>query len=1021
MPTSQHPNGLVEINPDDETYFSRFPKTFYRQDPAPLGIRGHPVKGTAKRREIDTNESEGPLSLPFDNTLQSTLEACRPDPNYPIREPSDAIITPLMPFQKQALAWMLSKETCVDEDRGLLLPQWFPLRSRKSVGGTSPAPRAKRAKLSVNENQQAVEANGVEVVEARPTSFYFDMTTGMTTKKRYECRDIEAGGCLCDTMGLGKSIVVLAAIATNPWTPDQLDRSRSAELISKLRSSNNKPFTTPATLLIVPTALVEQWLDETRKHWRSPSNRDVVRWRRGRTLPWSAKEDRARIRRKAREILCNADIVIATYEDLRWELQESKKSSKHSDVRAISPLLEVKWHRIILDEAQMVSTSNGHAAEMVNSLWRSIGWIVTSTPFSRSLEDLFGLYTFLDSDLASKKVFQEVLANPFRQGDPEAIRRVRRALPKIMWRHDRRHVEEQLNLPPNTTIDLELEMTGLERAIYEREYKHIQAQYTHQLVRGRSSIDQTGFWSLRQLISHPQLSQSLGYGAGSKRATFEQLFDRLLTKSNAELHSRRMEVVSLILTLAYGHHARQEEKKKRMWKGGPAIWSQREVEKNLREARTVCSQIIDAQQEQGRSKASNGTKTTGDDDEYDAGKLSSIMRPQEALYWCDSLLGEEPEHMPKLDPERMTKLFFDKEVVEGAKIDREDTRYHPMTREDVGEDEEIDSEAEAMAASMSRARSKSRTKARANEPSGSTSNARGTEGEFVPTIIKQRLRGGKVRKDLEEKFWHLVPKTKLETSLSQLTAAKQLLAKAEREHLYLRNRMQDEIGHHDQKHPEGETVGEGEDEAEQTGRSCIVCMDAILVPGMLPCLHSACYECLVQCWRSARENGYDSILDRGMGGDQSEFAKKARCPFCRAPFSRSDITEVIAVAPSNTDGSNDVDDDAAGFGSKISGLVRDIRKRREEDPRVKIVVFSMFKKYLSFVSEALLGLSKPIVSVAFSGLPELQANALAQFRDDDGIVVMLVPMRQSEGAAGLTLTMASVAYFLEPSLDVSCF
>lgn len=1021
-----HPRGLVEINPDDPTYFSRFPATFHPMDNVTLGVHSL-FKGKARQQGNGAFLGESSQSQPTDNSLQGALEACRPPSDHSMKEPNEAIITPLMPFQKQTLAWMLHKETCVDEDRGLVLPQWIPFRLRKGAANaaTNAETRNKRAKVS--NSDETSDSNRTEVDGLDQSScFYFDMTTGMTTKKRFECRNSEAGGCLCSDMGLGKSIVVLATIATNPWTSERLDHSRSAEIIAKIAKTDEKPLSTPATLIIVPATLVEQWLDETRKHWRSLKSNGVVRWRRGHTINWTAKDDRARIRERVREILCSgAEIVFATYEDLRWELSESKKSSKRGERAAISPLLEVKWHRIVLDEAQMVSTSNGHAAEMVNSLWRSIGWIVTSTPFSRSLEDLLGLYTFLDSDLAAKKVFHGVLAEPFRQGDTEAILRVHRALPKIMWRHDRRHVEDQLKLPPNATIDLELEMTGLERAIYEREYRHIQSRYTNHLCRGRSNIDQAEFSSLRQLISHPQLAMSLGYGAGSKRATFEQLFTRLLTKSNSELHSRRMEVVTLILTLAYGHQARHEEKNKRMWKGGGKVWSSEDINEHLREARDICLEMMESQQAHGKARNASelGKKGADDDeDEYEVGNLSSILRPREARYWCSILLGEEPQRTPRIDPERMTKLFFDKAVVDGDKIDKDDPRYHPMTREDVGEDEETDIEAEANVATTTRRGSNHDSKAHTSAPLPSSSVAKDTE--FIPIVIKQRLRGGKIRKNLEQQYWHLVPKTRLATSLSHLVAVKELLLKGEREHLYLKNRMQEEMGHH--HHLRRDAEGEGKDiteedakrEGEQADRSCVVCMDAILVAGMLPCLHSACFECLVQCWKTATrgEAMYNDALEND---EEADKAKKARCPVCRAPFSRRDITEVLSVSSpsSDSEGSHGVDDDAAAFGAKICGLVRDIRKRRAQDPTVKIVVFSMFKKYLSFVAEALLGLSQPIISVAFNGLPELQSNALAQFRDDKDIVVMLVPMRQSEGAAGLTLTMASVAYFLEPSLD----
>lgn len=57
--------------------------------------------------------------------------------------------------------------------------------------------------------------------------------------------------------------------------------------------------------------------------------------------------------------------------------------------------------------------------------------------------------------------------------------------------------------------------------------------------------------------------------------------------------------------------------------------------------------------------------------------------------------------------------------------------------------------------------------------------------------------------------------------------------------------------------------------------------------------------------------------------------------------------------------------------------------------------------------------------VQFAGSEKTQAAALSAVRNDPLVRVIIVPMRASEGAAGLTLTMCNLAYMFEPAIDLS--
>jgi len=85
--------------------------------------------------------------------------------------------------------------------------------------------------------------------------------------------------------------------------------------------------------------------------------------------------------------------ILTSYEQLSAELLRSTRVSKAESAQ--SPLLEILWHRIVLDEAQLIAGSSASAAEICSCLWRTASWVVTSTPCA-SIGELSGIFSFLD-------------------------------------------------------------------------------------------------------------------------------------------------------------------------------------------------------------------------------------------------------------------------------------------------------------------------------------------------------------------------------------------------------------------------------------------------------------------------------------------------------------------------------------------------------------------------------------------------------------------------------------------------
>ena len=123
------------------------------------------------------------------------------------------------------------------------------------------------------------------------------------------------GGILADSMGLGKSLSVLALCA------------HTKNLASGWHS-RSQPSVSKSTLLIVPLSLLRTWEDQISTHFYP-----------GTLSCWRYHDSKRNI-----DTLCLAayDIVLTTYDVVALQWRDCQKG--------LTPLFSITWSRIILDE-----------------------------------------------------------------------------------------------------------------------------------------------------------------------------------------------------------------------------------------------------------------------------------------------------------------------------------------------------------------------------------------------------------------------------------------------------------------------------------------------------------------------------------------------------------------------------------------------------------------------------------------------------------------------------------------------
>jgi SNF2 family DNA or RNA helicase len=176
------------------------------------------------------------------------------------------------------------------------------------------------------------------------------------------------GGLLADVMGLGKTIEILALLAS---TKGEAQKFGEEKIARKNAKESNMVRNTKSTLLVSPLSAVKNWEDQTKEHLESESLTYYVYHGTNRTQ--NVYE------------LSRYDIVITTYGTLAADFSKGASSVLH----------RLKWFRIVLDEAHTCRESKSQQAQAAFNIWATRRWALTGTPIQNRLDDLGSLTQFL--------------------------------------------------------------------------------------------------------------------------------------------------------------------------------------------------------------------------------------------------------------------------------------------------------------------------------------------------------------------------------------------------------------------------------------------------------------------------------------------------------------------------------------------------------------------------------------------------------------------------------------------------
>jgi SNF2 family DNA or RNA helicase len=260
---------------------------------------------------------------------------------------------------------------------------------------------------------------------------YYNVITGTELSSK---PPLMRGGILADMMGLGKTLSMMALIVSSLDHAEQF-----ARLPPPLAINTRLRLNARTTLLVCPLSVVANWEIQIKDHIKKETIKHYIYHGNNRTQDI--------------EELASYDIVITSYHTIASELK-----------RHHSPLFQIYWYRIVLDEAHIIRNPSAGLSVAACGLAADRRWAVTGTPVQNRLDDLGSLIKFLRiKPFDEKGAFAQYILAPFKTADPEILPKLRLLVDSITLRR----LKDNIDLPGRQDLILRLDFSKEEQDLYK--------------------------------------------------------------------------------------------------------------------------------------------------------------------------------------------------------------------------------------------------------------------------------------------------------------------------------------------------------------------------------------------------------------------------------------------------------------------------------------------------------------------------------------------------------------------------
>lgn len=263
-------------------------------------------------------------------------------------------------------------------------------------------------------------------------------------------------GCLADDMGLGKSVQVIARLVQ--------ERQLTASVLP--------------TLLIAPTSVVGNWQREIAKF--APHLKTMVHH----------GGDRLQESDVFQAACQQCDVVISSF-----TLARKDEKLFHS----------LKWHRLVLDEAQNIKNPKAAQTKAILKLSAQHQLALTGTPVENRLLDLWSIFNFLNPGYLGKEAhFRKSFEIPI-QKDNDRIKSMtlKKLVEPLILRRVKTDQSIINDLPDKVEQKLFTNLTKEQASLYEVVVKDVEKQLEEAEGIQRKGLILSTLMKLKQICNHP--------------------------------------------------------------------------------------------------------------------------------------------------------------------------------------------------------------------------------------------------------------------------------------------------------------------------------------------------------------------------------------------------------------------------------------------------------------------------------------------------------------------------------------
>ncbi len=263
-------------------------------------------------------------------------------------------------------------------------------------------------------------------------------------------------GCLADDMGLGKTIQIIARLLH-----EQAEEDRQ-----------------PPTLLIAPTSVLGNWRKEIERF--APQLQTLIHH----------GADRCKDAEAFAEAVLDKDVVIVSYNLV---------------LRDTALLSSIRWHRVVLDEAQNIKNPEAKQTKAILKLDARSRLALTGTPVENRLLDLWSIFNFLNPGYLGKQAgFRKHFETPIqRDRNPAKSAQLKRLVEPFILRRVKSDPTIIKDLPDKVENKQYCNLSREQASLYEAVVRDVAKQLEEAEGIQRQGLMLSTLMKLKQICNHP--------------------------------------------------------------------------------------------------------------------------------------------------------------------------------------------------------------------------------------------------------------------------------------------------------------------------------------------------------------------------------------------------------------------------------------------------------------------------------------------------------------------------------------